>query len=299
MAEVSKSFVALLIDGDNISPTIIPALVNKCVTYGTLYTAVVCGDAHRLEEEGWKSCIQEFSMTVHKPCSMMTVFDYSRDSDTYRSMRNDASYLLHVSGFTAICIASTNFDPHAMASELREGISEHGAVVYTFGKRPRRIWPEEHRVNCVYFDELDVLPVTPAEPERPSHDLSSTTTGTPHQQPAASATVGATRHPTLALPRRSTLARPIDQATLEGLAMAIHYSPALQDGYRNLAPVGEFFRQVAKLDHRHYGYDRLRDMVEASGIANVKWPDLVRLKKDAAVKIKPLSAWIVADAPGE
>ncbi|KAK5691993.1 hypothetical protein LTR97_011164 [Elasticomyces elasticus] len=261
MAGGLNSFVALLIDGDNISPTIIPALVDKSATYGTLYTAVVCGNPKRLEQEDWKFCLQEYSMigslrfASHPPISI----------------------------------------PHDMALELREGLPKDGAAVYTFGKRPRRIWPEDHRVNCVYFDELDVLPVTPAEPERPSHDLSSTTTGTPHQQPAASATVGATRHPTLALPRRTTLARPIDQATLEGLAMAILYSPVLEDGYHDLAPVGEFMRQVAKLDHRHYGYDRLRDMVEASGIADVKWPVLVRLKKDVAVEIKPPSAWTVSD----
>ncbi|KAK3656326.1 hypothetical protein LTR56_003027 [Elasticomyces elasticus] len=287
MAGGSNSFVALLIDGDNISPTIIPALVDKSATYGTLYTAVVCGDARRLEEEDWKSCIQEYSMTVHKPCSMMTVFDYSRDSDTYRSG------LLRFASHPPISIHMT------WPRKLREGLPKDGATVYTFGKRPRRIWPEDHRVNCVYFDELDVLSATPAEPKRPSQDLSSTTTDTPHQQPAASATVGATRSPTLALPRRTTLARPIDQATLEGLAMAIHYSPTLEDGYHDLAPVGEFTRQVAKLDHRHYGYDRLRDMVEASDIADVKWPVLVRLKKDAAVEIKPPSAWTVSDEHDE
>ncbi|KAK5742375.1 hypothetical protein LTR17_003387 [Elasticomyces elasticus] len=180
-------------------------------------------------------------------------------------------------------------DAAYLIRQLREGrpeLPKHNAEVYTYGERPQKTGPEpdSHRVNCVYFDELDVLP------EMPRFFI---------QQSAASANVGPKHFPALRLPRQGTLMRPFDQATVDALATAIHYSPVLEDGYRDLAPFGEFLWQFAHEDPRYYGFNKLKDLVLFMRIVDIKCPMLVRLKENVAVEIKPLSAWTVTDADKE
>jgi hypothetical protein len=68
--------------------------------------------------------------------------------------------------------------------------------------------------------------------------------------------------------------RPLDQAVIDGLRQAV-ISTAGDDGWANLAEVGLFMRRISPdLNVRNYGYARLRGLVEASGIVEIRLKEL-------------------------
>lgn len=82
--------------------------------------------------------------------------------------------------------------------------------------------------------------------------------------------------------------RPFDHAALQGLAQAVNSSIGYGNDYAYLANVGGYLSRIShNLNARNYGYERLRDFVEASGIVQVKIKEmgnhppvvLVRLKE--------------------
>lgn len=88
--------------------------------------------------------------------------------------------------------------------------------------------------------------------------------------------------------------RPIDGAALDALRRAIVASVDEGDNCADLANVGHYLRRISPdLNARNYGYGRLKDFVEASGIVDVRLKTfdggrtpvaLVRLKDQKHVK---------------
>ena len=112
----------------------------------------------------------------------------------------------------------------------------------------------------MYFD---VLNVPLCEPEEPL-----VTPQTP--APRVATTPEAITCP-WALVRVEPSKRPLDQAALDGLAKAVNNSIGYDDNYANLAEVGNYLSKISPdLNARNYGYDRLREFVEASGIVTLK-----------------------------
>ncbi|KAK5740162.1 hypothetical protein LTR17_004876 [Elasticomyces elasticus] len=271
--------LALLIDADNVSPKIIVGLLAEIANYGTVSVRRIYGDWTQPNLKGWKNClldhsilpIQQFAYTTHK-------------NSTDGAMIIDAMDLLYTNRFSGFCIASSDSDFTRLAARIRE----QGVTVYGFGERKTTT---AFIAACDKFVYFDVLSVPLDDPEEPLVEdrLSSPKSPSALRFGASEPVVLATRpRPSLS----STSKRPLDQAALDGLARAIQ-SRIGYDGteYANLADVGLYLSKISPdLNARNYGYNKLKEFVEASGIATLGWKTmgnnpsiaLVCLKKSAA-----------------
>ncbi|KAK5742374.1 hypothetical protein LTR17_003386 [Elasticomyces elasticus] len=276
--------LALLIDADNVSPKIIVGLLAEIANYGTVSVRRIYGDWTQPNLKGWKNClldhsilpIQQFAYTTHK-------------NSTDGAMIIDAMDLLYTNRFSGFCIASSDSDFTRLAARIRE----QGVTVYGFGERKTTT---AFIAACDKFVYFDVLSVPLDEPEEPLVEdrLSSPKSPSASRFGASEPIVLATRpRPSLS----STSKRPLDQAALDGLARAIQ-SRIGYDGteYANLADVGLYLSKISPdLNARNYGYNKLKEFVEASGIATLGWKTmsnnpsiaLVCLKKSAAEDDEP------------
>lgn len=93
----------------------------------------------------------------------------------------------------------------------------------------------------------------------------------------------------LAAPRQQGK-RPLDAAALEGLRLAINNSQedsASNNSYVNLASLGLQLSKISpELNARNYGYEKLWDFLEASGIAELKRRDMGDKPPVALVRLK-------------
>lgn len=256
MATDNSGTLALLIDGDNASPKIVLGLMAEIANYGTASVRRIYGDWTGPNLKGWKECLLEHSI---QPIQQ---FAYTTGKNaTDGAMIIDAMDLLYTGRFSGFCIVSSDSDFARLASRIRE----QGVTVYGFGERKT---PRPFITACDKFVYFDVLATLPEE---------STEDTQPEKKQAAEA-----KPPTTASsPGKSTL----DRSALDMLTKAV-VATADEDGRAHLGRVGTHLaKQAPDFDARNYGYARLSDLVEASGIVDVERDRehpkvvMVRLKK--------------------
>lgn len=240
MVNKTTGTLAILIDGDNASPKVISGLLAEVANYGVASVKRVYGDWTGSNLKGWKECLLEHSL---QPVQQ---FAYTSGKNaTDGAMIIDAMDLLYTGRFSGFCIVSSDSDFARLAARLRE----QGVTVYGFGERKT---PRPFITACdkfVYFDVLSApsasapaVQVIPAKPV-PIADAPP--------QPVA----GGNR---------------LDSAALAMLATAVEAS-ADEDGRANLGQVGSHLaKQAPDFDARNYGFSRLSDLAEASGILDVE-----------------------------
>ena len=234
MAIDSAGTLALLIDGDNATPKIITGLLAEIANYGTASVKRIYGDWTKPNLNGWKECLLEHSI---QPVQQ---FAYTTGKNaTDGAMIIDAMDLLYTGRFSGFCIVSSDSDFARLASRIRE----QGVTVYGFGERKT---PRPFITACDKFVYFDVLNAAGEQKEAEA------------AAPKAIAAKPA--------PAKATL----DRAALEMLTKAVTAS-ADEDGRANLARVGAHLaKQSPDFDARNYGFPRLSDLVEASGIVEVE-----------------------------
>lgn len=245
--------LALLIDGDNASPKIVSGLLAEIATYGTASVRRIYGDWTKPNLNGWKECLLEHSI---QPVQQ---FAYTTGKNaTDGAMIIDAMDLLYTGRFSAFCIVSSDSDFARLASRIRE----QGVTVYGFGERKT---PRPFITACDKFVYFDVLNANSVEAEAPRDD----------PQPAAVAKAKEAKEAKEANEAKASPAKPpakpkLDAAALKMLENAVKAS-ADEDGRANLARVGAHLaKQSPDFDARNYGFARLTDLVEASGIVDVE-----------------------------
>jgi hypothetical protein len=226
------STLAVLIDGDNASPKIVVGLFAEIAKYGVASVRRVYGDWTKPQLTRWKDCLLEHSI---QPIQQ---FAYTTGKNaTDGAMIIDAMDLLNTGRFDGFCIVSSDSDFTRLAARIRE----QGVTVYGFGERKT---PRPFVTACdkfVYFDLLEV------DSEKPS-------------APAARAA-----------PKAKATKTVKDVQLLATLRAAV---TALSDeeGWANLGGVGTHIaKQLPDFDARDYGFTRLSEVVEASGIADIEW----------------------------
>lgn len=245
MANDTAGTLALLIDGDNASPKIVTGLLAEIANYGVASVKRIYGDWTGPNLKGWKECLLEHSI---QPVQQFAYTTGKNASDG--AMIIDAMDLLYTGRFSGFCIVSSDSDFARLAARLRE----QGVTVYGFGERKT---PRPFITACdkfVYFDVLNTVTEAeaPAAPERIA------------RQPAAVEKAA----PPIAKPAP---AKPtLDKAALDMLTKAVTAS-ADEDGRANLARVGAHLaKQAPDFDARNYGFARLSELVEASGLVDIE-----------------------------
>ncbi len=255
MASKNAGTLAILIDGDNASPKIVSGLLAEVANYGVASVKRVYGDWTGSNLKGWKDCLLEHSL---QPIQQ---FAYTAGKNaTDGAMIIDAMDLLYTGRFSGFCIVSSDSDFARLAARLRE----QGVTVYGFGERKT---PRPFITACdkfVYFDVLNA--------------------GLPKPDAEAAAPKKATVQAPVKEPKQATKVPALDRQALAMLRTAVA-ATADDDGRANLGQVGSHLaKQSADFDARNYGFARLSDLVEASGILDVErtggQPIVVRLKAD-------------------
>ena len=254
MANDNSPALALLIDGDNASPKIVAGLLAEIANYGTASVKRIYGDWTKPNLNGWKECLLEHSI---QPVQQ---FAYTTGKNaTDGAMIIDAMDLLYTGRFSGFCIVSSDSDFARLAARIRE----QGVTVYGFGERKT---PRPFITACDKFVYFDVLNAAGEQKEAEA------------AAPKAIAAKPA--------PAKATL----DRAALEMLTKAVTAS-ADEDGRANLARVGAHLaKQSPDFDARNFGFPRLSELVEASGIVEVERIGdnpkiiMVRLKNKATTR---------------
>ena len=146
----------------------------------------------------------------------------------------DAMDLLNTGRFDGFCIVSSDSDFARLAARIRE----QGVTVYGFGERKT---PRPFVTACDKFVYLDVL------------------------QPDGVAEAG--RAKPVARADRKTARDPQLLATLRAAIEAV----SDEEGFADLGAVGSHIaKQLPEFDPRNYGFARLSELVEASGLAEME-----------------------------
>ena len=241
---MTKSNLALLIDGDNVSPKIIAGLLAEIAKYGTVSVRRIYGDFTSPSLKGWKACLLDHSITP------IQQFAYTTGKNaTDGAMIIDAMDLLYTGRFSSFCLVSSDSDFTRLASRIRE----QGVTVYGFGERKTS---NSFMVACdtfIYFDALK------DESEALGERLPVAESSKPGMGPVV-------------VRDRPIERRPIDARARAGIFLAIRNSRGYGDSWVNLAEVGNYLNKLApNLHARNYGYERLREFIEATGIVDVKY----------------------------
>ena len=251
MANETNQSLALLIDGDNASPKIIGGLLAEIANYGAASVKRIYGDWTRPNLNGWKDCLLEHSI---QPVQQ---FAYTTGKNaTDGAMIIDAMDLLYTGRFSGFCIVSSDSDFARLAARVRE----QGVTVYGFGERKT---PRPFITACDKFVYFDVLSAPMTDQGEVRENKATGAVGAPGPKPTPVKT-------------------PLDAAAVDMLVKAIG-ATAEDDGYANLARVGgHLAKQAPDFDARNYGFPRLTNLVEASGIAEVQRvgenPTIVRVR---------------------
>lgn len=237
--------LAVLIDGDNVSPKIIVGLMAEIANYGTASVKRIYGDWTSPSLKGWKECLLNHSITP------IQQFAYTTGKNaTDGAMIIDAMDLLYAGRFSSFCIVSSDSDFTRLASRIRE----QGIAVFGFGERKTN---NAFIAACDKFTYFDVLNIPPEETS-----LADRPFGFVDASPVVNTT-----------PKLGK--RPFDQSAVKGLSRAVNSCRSDTDSWVHLADVGGYLSKISPdLNARNYGYERLRDFVEASGIVDVKKRDM-------------------------
>ncbi|MCP1561905.1 UNVERIFIED_ORG: uncharacterized LabA/DUF88 family protein [Methylobacterium sp. SuP10 SLI 274] len=260
---MASDTLALLIDGDNASPKIVTGLLAEIANYGVASVKRIYGDWTKPNLNGWKDCLLEHSI---QPVQQ---FAYTTGKNaTDGAMIIDAMDLLYTGRFSGFCIVSSDSDFARLAARIRE----QGVTVYGFGERKT---PRPFITACDKFVYFDVLGAGTSEAESPA-----TAAPKPRRAVATAPTPQ---------PAKPTVAKPVlDRTALDMLAKAVTAS-ADEDGKANLGRVGAHLaKQAPDFDARNYGFSRLSELVEASGLVEVE--RIGEHPKTVMVKLKPTPA---------
>lgn len=229
--------LAVLIDGDNTTPTIIDALLAEIAKYGSATVKRAYGDWTTPSLRGWKEAINAHAIQP------MQQFAYTTGKNaTDSALIIDAMDLLYTGNLDGFCLVSSDSDFTKLASRLRES----GKTVYGFGE-PRT--PHSLVAACDKFVYLDVLR-SPEKPKQPSEEAVALT----------------------APVRRSTSELRGDAKLVKLLREGID-AASDDDGWANLGGVGSYVaKQAPDFDPRNWGYPKLVDLVTAIELFEVKRP---------------------------
>lgn len=286
--------LALLIDGDNVSAKTITGVLAEIAKHGTASVRRIYGDWTQPNLGPWKRCLLEHSI---QPAQQ---FAYTTGKNaTDGAMIIDAMDLLYTGRFTGFCLVSSDSDFTRLAVRVRE----QGLTVYGFGeaKTPRPFISACDRFY--YFHALEAVQQKPPPPDATTAPPPAATVNADAVADAAAAAAAAARRPVVpAIQSSSTQAggagvSPIttpsgaatgrlDAEALRILRMAVD-ACAEDDGHANLATVGSYLtKQSPDFNAANYGFGKLRELAEASGILNV---ELVRRPNAAPICMVQLS----------
>ena len=234
MVSENAARLAVLIDADNAQAAITEGLLAEVAKYGTAHVKRAYGDWTAPNLKGWKDQLLAQSI---QPIQQ---FAYTTGKNaTDAAMVIDAMDLLYSGRFDGFCIVSSDSDFTRLASRIRES----GLTVYGFGERKT---PKPFVAACDRFVYIENL--VPAAGKSPPADE--------RLKPS---------------PRASADQLKADATLVNQLRDAVE-AASDEEGWAPLAAVGSIVtKQAPDFDSRNYGYAKLSDLIDATGLFDLDW----------------------------
>lgn len=233
--------LAVLIDADNTSHTLIASILEEIAKYGTAYVKHVYGDWSSPSLKNWKEkCLSHGLIAIQQ-------FSYtSQKNATDIAMVIDAMDLLHSGKFDGFCLVSSDSDFTGLASRIRK----EGVLVYGIGKNNA---PEAFRMSCDKYiftnNLLDLNNVI--DKNQDNADL---------QEIIEKYEIQSTQY------------EPKSQLELRNdikLISLIHNAIKENENANGWAPLSSIGKYISKIspefDSRNYGYPKLSELTNAIG----------------------------------
>lgn len=259
MSEPEKR-IALLIDADNAPSSKIDEILVEVAAFGVANVRRAYGDWKNPRLKGWESVLHEFAI---RPIQQ---FAYSKGKNASdMAMVVDAMDLLYARNLDGFAIVSSDAD----FTPLVMRILTDGLKVYGFGEQKT---PLAFVNACSKFIYLEALGNETQEMVEPS---------TASTAPAAAAATEAAEPPAAPIKPRSAHELRGDTRLLNLLRGAVD-AAADEQGWALLSSVGNQIANRASFDSRNYGYRKLSELIDATGLFEVK-----RAGKASAVRALP------------
>ncbi|MGE8233897.1 MAG: NYN domain-containing protein [Stenotrophomonas sp.] len=259
MSEPEKR-IALLIDADNAPSSKIDEILVEVAAFGVANVRRAYGDWKNPRLKGWESVLHEFAI---RPIQQ---FAYSKGKNASdMAMVVDAMDLLYARNLDGFAIVSSDAD----FTPLVMRILTDGVKVYGFGEQKT---PLAFVNACSKFTYLEAL-----GNDAPEVVEQVATSSVP---PAAAATE-VSEPPAAPIKPRSSNELRGDTRLLNLLRGAVD-AAADEQGWALLSSVGNQIANRASFDSRNYGYRKLSELIDATGLFEVK-----RAGKASAVRALP------------
>lgn len=246
---VQQKSLAVLIDAENASPTIIKPLFTEIAKYGIASVKRMYGDWTSPQLSGWKKVLLTFA--IHP----VQQFRHTTGKNaTDNAMIIDAMDLLYTRRFNGFCIISSDSDFTRLASRIREA----GVTVYGFGEKKT---PDSFVNACDKFVYVEILKTKVDDKKRsPSAKLAS----------------------------NAKKQKPLEKdEKLESLLFEAVDAVADEDGWASLARTGnKISNQYPSFDSRNYGYSKLSLLIRAMGLFEITTRQVGPDSKQKAISIR-------------
>lgn len=224
--------LAVLIDADNVQPTVIEALLEEVARFGEATVRRIYGDFTAPTSSSWKTFLNRHSI---EPVQQFAYTTGKNATDS--TLIIDAMDLLYTRRFDGFCLVTSDSDFTGLAVRLRE----EGLQVFGFGEQKT---PEAFRNACHKFILTEVLR---APDVRPAAAGSASVDSPPSApQNSAMAVAALVHHPSFP-----------ETFLMEALDKSIDDS-----GWSHLGTFGSYLQKIQPdFDARLYGFKKLSDLV--------------------------------------
>ena len=224
---------ALLIDADNAPSSKIDVVLAEVARYGVANVRRAYGNWKSPRLKGWEGVLHEYAI---RPIQQ---FAYSRGKNASdMAMVIDAMDMLYARNLDGFAIVSSDADFTPLVMRLLTD----GVKVYGFGEKKT---PEPFVNACSKFTYLEAL----------------------GQSHAVDAEVEQGAEETR--PRKTGPELRSDTRLVQMLRRAVTSAEA-EDGWSHLGPVGSQIGNQASFDSRNYGYNKLSELLAATGLFEMK-----------------------------
>ncbi|PSB29007.1 NYN domain-containing protein [Chlorogloea sp. CCALA 695] len=247
--QLKSDRLAVLIDADNATASIIEALLKEIAKYGTAHVKRVYGDWTSTHLNSWKDKLNRFAI---QPIQQFSYTSGKNSTDS--ALIIDAMDLLYTNNFNGFCIVSSDSDFTRLACRIRES----GLIVYGFGEKKT---PEPFQKACDKFTYTENLEETE---DQGGSEVVKAKKDTQNNNLKSSSELK-------------------ENFKLVKLVKNAYEAIAEEDGWASL---GELGGQINKLsssfDSRTYGYKKLGELIRAIDMFEIK---TIPHEKNTAAKV--------------
>ena len=248
MAQDEKR-IALLIDADNAPAAKLDVILAEVARHGVANVRRAYGDWKNPHLKSWEACLHQYAI---RPVQQ---FAYSRGKNASdMAMVIDAMDLLYARNLDGFAIVSSDADFTPLVMRLLTD----GVKVYGFGEKKT---PDPFVNACSKFTYVEALG---------RRESAGNGGGVSNGAESEAGTE----------PRTAAELRG-DTRLVQMLRGAVEFASG-DDGWSNLGAVGQQIGNQASFDSRNYGYRKLSDLIEATGLF-----DVLREEQNIRVREKP------------